>query len=117
MYPTVHPRGKVPELFKKDINRAVEKFQIRLKPAEKGKRGRKRKRLHDRIPEKKNQKNQKNQNKLKSALSEKPDKSGRGRPRKRVSFKENSEQSDDEADAAPRIRTRSGREVKRPRRD
>jgi hypothetical protein len=113
MYPTVHPRGKVQELFKKDMNRAVEKLQIRLKPAEKGKRGRKRKRLPDRIPEKKNQKNQ---NKLKSALSEKPNKSGRGRPRKRVSFK-NSEQSDDEADAAPRIRTKSGGEVKRPRRD
>jgi hypothetical protein len=60
MYPTIKPRGKIPPLFRKDPDREVERVQIKLRPTEHIRKGRKRKRMPDRIPVAK-QKNQETQ--------------------------------------------------------
>jgi hypothetical protein len=116
LYPTVYPRGKVPALFKKDLNRAVEKVQIRLRPTEAHRKSRKRKRMPDKIPAVKQKKQEKQKSILSGNLTKQTKK--RGRPKKHVTFQtEMSEQSAEEADAAQPTRTRSGRAVKRPRRE
>jgi hypothetical protein len=72
--------------------------------------------MPDKIPAVKQRKQDKQKSILSGNLAKQTKK--RGRPKKHVTFQtEMSEQSAEEADAAQPTRTRSGRAVKRPRRE
>jgi hypothetical protein len=117
MFPTVNPAGKVPELFKKTVLRNSDHVEINLVPEGRRRIRKRRKIRNQEVPGKEKQSGSGNTNQETQEKSDKP-KPKRGRPKKRTRSQEKAKPIiNEEADAAQPTRTRSGRMVKRPKRD